>query len=70
MTDTPTPPTIRGKAAIHDPGGGLGIFSDWRCPICNAHLAITTNICLNACHLSKRSLDRFYAWMRRLPEEG
>jgi hypothetical protein len=57
-------PHVNGKPAIPDdkvPGlvDGKPLFSQWRCPECNAHLSAESNICLNACHLSEAGYRRF-----------
>jgi hypothetical protein len=40
-------------------GAGMGpVYSMDFCPVCDAHLS-ASGICLNACHLSKASRDRF-----------
>lgn len=36
----------------------MELYSDLLCPICEAHVT-KTGICLNACHLSPASRDRF-----------
>lgn len=35
------------------------VFSQYRCPECNANLSKDKLICLNACHLSAASMRRF-----------
>lgn len=43
--------------------GGKQLYRvDEFCPTCGAHLA-ASGICLNACHLSKESRERFTALM-------
>lgn len=58
-------PYINGKKAIWDGKShieGMGkVFSQYRCPECNAHLSVDSMICLNACHLSAASNRRFQA---------
>jgi hypothetical protein len=39
-----------------------GLFVKELCPICKAHL-YHSGICLNACHLSKSSRERFFKMM-------
>lgn len=41
-------------------------FDNLLCPTCGAHLK--DGICLNACHLSKASRDRFNALMKAIGE--
>ena len=57
-------PYINGKRAIRDGNPSeftLKLFSQWRCPECDAHLAKDSTICLNACHLSAAANRRFQA---------
>jgi len=60
-------PHICGQAAILDPINPedpvdsfmIDVLSNYRCPICNARLSKSSLICLNACHLTGKTRDRF-----------
>ena len=39
-------------------------FAPWRCPECDANLSARYLICLNACHLSSGSRERFAQQMQ------
>lgn len=68
MTEGATP-KIHGKDAIHDPmeEGDImaGVFSDYRCPVCEARLSVS-EICLNACHLSRFQQQMMAAMFKAL----
>lgn len=56
-------PYINGKPALLDENppvmvNGEPLFSQYRCPECNAHLSAESQICLNACHLSAAAYRR------------
>lgn len=58
-------PYINGKPAIWDDNKPtLDCFSNYRCPECEANLSKDGLICLNACHLSAPSFQRFQAGIR------
>lgn len=42
-------------------------YDDKLCPACGAHLH--NGICLNACHLTKRSREKFGQLMKQMMEE-
>lgn len=59
-------PYIHGVPAALDPEPPLlpEVLSPWRCPHCNAHLAVDGHICLNGCHLTAPQYHDFQARIR------
>ncbi len=67
MSDKDSTPIIRGQQCRYAGRDEHDIFSEWRCPVCNARTSKSNPaVCLNACHLTDEQQGRFRKIMKEI----